>query len=159
MWEPYGTHKYTLWAENSVRNSHGTHHFSAIKPNRLMLFRETVDVCCENHTEHTNTLCGQRTQSVSHRKHITSPLQRPTGLMLFRETVTVYCENHTDHTDTLCGQNVEFLHVKARFTSTQAMGSIRLIKLINCFIFITFSLSCNWQWVCVLFIRNKINVS
>jgi hypothetical protein len=25
-----------------------------------MLFRETVDVYCENHMEHTNTLCGQR---------------------------------------------------------------------------------------------------
>jgi hypothetical protein len=26
---------------------------------RLMLFRETVAVYCENHTEHTDTLCGQ----------------------------------------------------------------------------------------------------
>jgi hypothetical protein len=25
-----------------------------------MLFRERVDVYCENHTEHTNTLCGQK---------------------------------------------------------------------------------------------------
>jgi hypothetical protein len=24
-----------------------------------MLFRETVAVCCENHTGHINTLCGQ----------------------------------------------------------------------------------------------------
>jgi hypothetical protein len=24
-----------------------------------MLFRETVSVYCENHTEHTDTLCGQ----------------------------------------------------------------------------------------------------
>jgi hypothetical protein len=32
---------------------------SATKPNRLMLFRETVTVYCENHTEHTNALCGQ----------------------------------------------------------------------------------------------------
>jgi hypothetical protein len=24
-----------------------------------MLFRETVAVYCENHMEHTNTLCGQ----------------------------------------------------------------------------------------------------
>jgi hypothetical protein len=24
-----------------------------------MLFRETVAVYCENHTEHTDTLCGQ----------------------------------------------------------------------------------------------------
>jgi hypothetical protein len=27
-----------------------------------MLFRETVAVYCENHTEHTNTLCGQTKQ-------------------------------------------------------------------------------------------------
>jgi hypothetical protein len=44
-----------------------------------MLFEETVAVYCENHTEHTNTLCGQNTQSVPRRKHITSPLQNPTG--------------------------------------------------------------------------------
>jgi hypothetical protein len=25
-----------------------------------MLFRETVGVYCENHTEHTDTLCGQK---------------------------------------------------------------------------------------------------
>jgi hypothetical protein len=35
------------------------HYVSVTKPNRLMLFRETVAVYCENHTEHTNTLCGQ----------------------------------------------------------------------------------------------------
>jgi hypothetical protein len=27
-----------------------------------MLFGETVAVCCENHTEHTNTLCGQNAE-------------------------------------------------------------------------------------------------
>jgi hypothetical protein len=57
-----------------------------------MLFGETVAVYCENHTEHTDTLCGQNVefwyvkaggtysnQFVPHRKHITSPLQSPTG--------------------------------------------------------------------------------
>jgi hypothetical protein len=34
----------------------------ATEPNRLMLFRETVAVYCENHTEHTNTLCGQNVE-------------------------------------------------------------------------------------------------
>jgi hypothetical protein len=29
---------------------------SATEPNRLMLFRETVAVYCENHTEHTNNI-------------------------------------------------------------------------------------------------------
>jgi hypothetical protein len=64
-----------------------------------MLFREPVAVYCENHTEHTDTLCGQKTHFVPHRKHITS--------------VAVYCENHTEHTNTHCGQNVKFLCVKA----------------------------------------------
>jgi hypothetical protein len=32
---------------------------SITKAHRLMLFRETVAVYCENYTEHTNTLCGQ----------------------------------------------------------------------------------------------------
>jgi hypothetical protein len=27
-----------------------------------MLFRVTLAVCCENHTEHTDTLCGQNTE-------------------------------------------------------------------------------------------------
>jgi hypothetical protein len=36
---------------NSVCTSQETHYVSATKPNRLMLFRETVAVYCENHTE------------------------------------------------------------------------------------------------------------
>jgi hypothetical protein len=44
-----------------------------------MLFGETVAVYCENHTEHTDALRGQNVECVSHRKHITSPLQSPTG--------------------------------------------------------------------------------
>jgi hypothetical protein len=44
-----------------------------------MLFGETVAVYCENHTEHTDTLCGQNVEFEPHRKHITSPLQSPTG--------------------------------------------------------------------------------
>jgi translation initiation factor IF-1 len=78
-----------------------------------MLFWETVAVYCENHTEHTDTLCGQNAgfgmliKSVPHRKHHVSAT-KPNRLMLFGETFAVYCENHTEHTDTLCGQNVEF---------------------------------------------------
>jgi broad-specificity NMP kinase len=60
------THKYNVWAEcrdfiyeNSVRTSQETHYVSTTETNRLMLFRETVAVYCENHMEHTNTLCGQ----------------------------------------------------------------------------------------------------
>jgi hypothetical protein len=41
---------------NSVPTSHKTHCISATKTNRLMLFRETVAVYFENHTEHTDTL-------------------------------------------------------------------------------------------------------
>jgi hypothetical protein len=72
--------------EISVRTSQETHNISATDTNRLMLFGETVPVYCENHKEHTSTLCGQnaetlyiRIQSVPHRKHITSPLQSPNG--------------------------------------------------------------------------------
>jgi hypothetical protein len=64
---------------NSVRTSQETRYVSATKTNRLMLFKETVTVYCENNTEHTNTLCGQKIKFVPHRKHITSPLQSPTG--------------------------------------------------------------------------------
>jgi hypothetical protein len=70
--------KYTLFAATS----------------RLVLFRETVAVYCENHTEHTDTVrTSQETHYVS-----TTEINR---LMLFRETVAVSCENHTEHTDTV----------------------------------------------------------
>jgi hypothetical protein len=47
---------------NSVRTSLETHYVPITKPNRLMLFRETAAVYCENHTEHINTVCGQNTE-------------------------------------------------------------------------------------------------
>jgi hypothetical protein len=47
----------------SVLTSEETHYISATKPNRLMLFRETVAVYCENHTEHINTLCRQNAEA------------------------------------------------------------------------------------------------
>jgi hypothetical protein len=43
--------------KNSASTSQETHYVSTTKPNRLMLFGETVAVYCENHTEHTNTRC------------------------------------------------------------------------------------------------------
>jgi hypothetical protein len=46
----------------SVRTSRETHYISARKPSRLMLFGETLAVYCENHTEHTDTLCGQNAE-------------------------------------------------------------------------------------------------
>jgi hypothetical protein len=47
---------------SSVRTSQETHNVSATETNRLMLFRVTVAVYCENHTELTNTLCGQNAE-------------------------------------------------------------------------------------------------
>jgi hypothetical protein len=47
---------------NPVRTSQETHCVSTTKPKRLMLFRETVAVYCENHTEHTVMLCGQNVE-------------------------------------------------------------------------------------------------
>jgi hypothetical protein len=47
---------------NSVLTSQETHYVSTTKPNRLMLFGETVVVYCENHMEHTNTFCGQNVE-------------------------------------------------------------------------------------------------
>jgi hypothetical protein len=110
---------------NSVRTSQETHYASATKPNRLMLFGETVAVYYENHTEHTNTLCGQNAEfkiiyknsvPTSQETHYVSTT-KPNRLMLFGETVAVYCENHTEHTDTPCGQNVEkFWRIELRWT-------------------------------------------
>jgi hypothetical protein len=54
--------KYCIMYTNPVRTSQEIHYISSTKPNRLMLFRETVVVYCENHTEHTNALCGQNAE-------------------------------------------------------------------------------------------------
>jgi hypothetical protein len=42
---------------------HRKHYVSTTKPNRLMLFRETVAVYCENHKEHTEIHSVGRMQS------------------------------------------------------------------------------------------------
>jgi hypothetical protein len=47
----------------SVHTSQETHYVSTTKTNRLVLFRETVTVYCENHTEHTDTF---RTSQEAH---------------------------------------------------------------------------------------------
>jgi hypothetical protein len=41
-----------------------TYYVSATKPNWLMLFREIIAVYCENHTEHTDTLCVGKMQGL-----------------------------------------------------------------------------------------------
>jgi hypothetical protein len=86
-----------------IRTSQATRYVSATETNQLMLHGETAAVYCENHTEHTDILCGQ---SAPHRKHITISAAEPNRLMFFGETVAVYCENRTEHTEALCGQSV-----------------------------------------------------
>jgi hypothetical protein len=76
-----------------------------------MLFREIIAVYCENHTEHTNTLCGQNAEFSSYFTGNTLRLRykaQPVNVVLFREIIAVYCENHTEHANTLCGLNAEF---------------------------------------------------
>jgi hypothetical protein len=48
--------------KSPARTSQETHHAFIREPNRVMLFEETVAVYCENHMEHTNTLCGQNAE-------------------------------------------------------------------------------------------------
>jgi len=49
------------------RNWHYKHSVraSVIKTNRWMPYKKTVAVCCEKHTEHINTPCGQNALSLS----------------------------------------------------------------------------------------------
>jgi hypothetical protein len=47
---------------NSIHTSQETPHVSAAEINLLMLFRETVAVYCEKHTEHTDALCGHNAE-------------------------------------------------------------------------------------------------
>jgi thioredoxin-related protein len=57
-----------------------------------MLFGERVAVYCENHTEHTDTVCAS--QEILRLRYSAQPVNA------VRETFTVYCEKHTEHTDT-----------------------------------------------------------
>jgi hypothetical protein len=86
--------------KNPVCTSQETHYVSTTKPNRLMLFGETVAVYCENHTDHTDTLCVQNAEfwyvnpvRTSKETHYVSTT-KPNRLMLFGERAAVYCENH-----------------------------------------------------------------
>jgi hypothetical protein len=54
--------QYILCRRITVCTSQETHYISAIQPNWLMLFREAIAVYCENHKEHTDTLCGQNAE-------------------------------------------------------------------------------------------------
>jgi hypothetical protein len=74
-----------------------------------MLFRETVTVYCEYHTEQIHFVgrIDSNSARTSRETHYVSAT-KPNRLMLFRETVAVYFENRTEHTGTLCGQNAEF---------------------------------------------------
>jgi hypothetical protein len=58
-WNPNFSH---VIFKNSVCTSQETHYVSATKPNRLMLFRETVAVYCDSNVKHVNTLCGQNAE-------------------------------------------------------------------------------------------------
>jgi hypothetical protein len=58
-----------VWA---VRTSQKTYHVSATKPNRLMLFEETVAVYCENRKKHRYTVCGQNAEFLILMVHTTT---------------------------------------------------------------------------------------
>jgi hypothetical protein len=49
---------------NPVCTSQETHNVIITETKRLILFGETVAVYCENHMEHTNTLCGQNAETL-----------------------------------------------------------------------------------------------
>jgi hypothetical protein len=70
LWEKYGTHRYTMWAECRDCTSQETNYVSNTKANRLMLFGEIFAVYCENLTEHTGTRCGQIIEFVPHRNSL-----------------------------------------------------------------------------------------
>ena len=83
-----------------------------------MFYRETIAVCSQIHTKHTNTLCGHnvelyiKTQSVPRSKHSVSVI-KTSQLMLYREIIAVCSQIHTKHINRLCGQNVE-LYIKTQ---------------------------------------------
>jgi hypothetical protein len=91
--------------QDSVRTSQETYYVSATKPKWLMLFRETVALCCENHAEHTHNIYELNPYLTGNTYFSAT---KPNRLILFRETVAVYYENHMEYLNTLCTQNSEF---------------------------------------------------
>jgi hypothetical protein len=78
---------------------------------RKLLMGKTIAVCCENDTEHINTLYGQTAVNInpvhtSQETHYVSAT-KSNRLMLFREIIAVSCENDTEHINTPYGQTVE----------------------------------------------------
>jgi hypothetical protein len=76
---------------NPDRTSQETQYASATEPNRLMLFGERVAVYCENHMEHTNTLCGQNAETFMYKNSVRASQEthyvsatETNRLMLFR---------------------------------------------------------------------------
>jgi hypothetical protein len=77
----------------------------------MKLFRGTVAVYCENHTEHTDTV---RTSQETHYVSATETSR----LMLFTKTVAVYYENHTEHTNILSKSKSKLYY------NTQSVGQL-----------------------------------
>jgi hypothetical protein len=55
---PLETEFFQIISKNSIWTSQETLYISPTTLNLLMMFGETVVVYCEDHTEHTDTLCG-----------------------------------------------------------------------------------------------------
>jgi hypothetical protein len=81
----------------NIRIQSVRHRRHIVSPLQLMLCGETVAVCCENRTEHIDTLLAVRTSQETY--HVSAT--EPNRLTLCGETVAVCCENRTEHTDTV----------------------------------------------------------
>jgi hypothetical protein len=90
-----------VWAECRDFTSKETPYVSTTKYNRFKLFGEIFAVYIENHTEHTDTLCGKNVQFnfTGNTLRLHYKAQHVNAL---REKVVVYCVY------TLCKHNIEF---------------------------------------------------
>jgi hypothetical protein len=103
------------------------------KTNRLILFREIIAVCWQNHTEHVNRTLGQnavyinsvRTSQATHYGSAT----KPNRLMLSREIIAAYCENHTEHINRPCGQNAVYINSVRTSQATHYGSAIKTNRL------------------------------
>jgi hypothetical protein len=122
LWEKYGTHRHTVLAECKDCTSQETHYFSSPKANILMLFREKFAVYCENHKEHTDTLCEQNVELYLTGNKLLLRYKSKAVNSVWGNFRCFCSENHTEHREKLCEQNVELyltgntlrLHYKAQ---------------------------------------------
>jgi hypothetical protein len=89
-----------------------------------MLFRETVAVYCQNHTEHTDTLCGQNVEKFSVFKRLVRILITGVNKVTMHLSLSIL---HTKSVDI----NAIKSHIEPKYISHVLLFSFKAINAVN----------------------------